>query len=91
MKISRETLENACWDAGLDPEQFLRANYSGRGMYGKTCVGLIHDTLDEVINFVYAVRQYDGGDSGLLEGGLQDSMGHSTITYWPRWSVEEES
>jgi hypothetical protein len=85
--IDKSILEDACWDADLDPDEALRTDYSGRGMYGDKCVGLVHDSVDELIDLVTFVREKD---PDLLRGAVQDSMGRSTITYWPRWTVTEE-
>jgi hypothetical protein len=86
--IDKSILEDACWDADLDPDEALRTDYSGRGMYGDKCVGLVHDSVDELIDFVTCVRDKDSFEA--LKGAHQDSMGLSTITYWPRWTVTEE-
>jgi hypothetical protein len=87
--IDKSILEDACWDADLDPDEALRTDYSGRGMHRKSCVGLVHDSVDELIDFVTSVRQ-EGGYEDALRGAVQDSMARSVITYWPRWTVTEE-
>jgi hypothetical protein len=89
MDIDYGTLTGAAYDAGLDPEEAIRTDYSGRMMYGKACIGLVHDSLDELIDFIMRVRE-DLGEEDALRGARQDSMGMSTITYWPNWSVSEE-
>jgi hypothetical protein len=49
----------------------LRTDYSGRGMFGRTCWGIVCDDPNDVI--------VDVG----LKGAHTDSMGTSTIVYWP--------
>lgn len=58
-----------------------RVHYSGRGMFGKTCVGVVVDygaemELSDAIN--------DAGANKILKkrGWKQDSMGLRTIIYW---------
>jgi hypothetical protein len=87
--IAKSILEDACWDADLDPDEALRTDYSGRGMYGASCVGLVHSDIDSLIAFVSLVRTRVG-DEWALRGARQDSMGMSVITYWPRWTVTED-
>ena len=57
---------------GRDDESLL-TEYSGRGMYGKTCYGIITDSPAELI---------EDAESQGLTGALTDSMGISTIVYW---------
>lgn len=55
----------------------VRTNYSGRGMYGKSCYGIVADSQAMMIRI-------------LMEVGLEelpppelDSMGLGYIIYWP--------
>lgn len=52
----------------------FRARYSGRGMYGESCLGFDTDDPDEV---KYRVR-----NAG-IKGGSIDNMGLGWIVYWP--------
>ena len=52
----------------------VRRNYSGRGMYGKTCVGIVCESP------VTAVKS---AQSRGLSGALTDNMGRDYIVYWP--------
>ncbi len=49
----------------------IRTDYSGRGMFGSTCWGIVCDDPNEVIAEVG------------VPGAKTDSMGTSTIVYWP--------
>ena len=51
----------------------LMTNYSGRGMYGERCYGIVTDNPDELIE-----RAVELG----LKGASTDNMGLSTIVYW---------
>jgi hypothetical protein len=97
VKVSDELanwLEELVDDLDLDPDQALRWSYSGRAMYGETCLGLVCDT-SELVRFTLALGEaYDPDwelNDQLVElvdmmrrGTRYDSMGHSTIYYWPR-------
>lgn len=50
-------------------------DYSGRGMYGKTCVGFIVDAMDEI---KHRVRE-----RGIKANACRDNMGLSYIVYYP--------
>lgn len=39
--ISRQVLTEAIENLGLDPEDAIHAKYSGRGMYGAECFGVV--------------------------------------------------
>ena len=55
----------------------VRADYSGRGMYGKECYGIVCSDPTRCIE-VAATKG--------LKGARVDSMGTRTIVYWPRIS-----
>lgn len=80
-------------------------SYSGRGMYGKECLGLV-GTISELVNFVIAVTQEvieteqesdDEYTSPLAEFWevishvSLDSMGFDKIFYWPDVYVDGDS
>lgn len=52
----------------------VRDDYSGRGMFGKSCYGIVCDDANECIA--------EAGALG-LRGARTDSMGRSVIVYWP--------
>lgn len=82
----------ALYRAGLD-EDYLRTDYSGRAMYGAECFGIVHDGQGELIRFFLYLASGDLGTeaAAALAGAAQrDSMGHSTITYFPGYTVGRE-
>lgn len=83
--VSREVIE-AFRRAG-----FRVARYSGRGMYGRYCVGAILDSLESAIAKVG--RYVENPDS--LKGMRTDSLGLDMVAYWPHLSwppdVEEDA
>lgn len=63
-------------------------SYSGRGMYGRECLGVaIDNTITNcIIDAIGAAIENDLDVSVLLEearDARQDAMGMSTILYWP--------
>jgi uncharacterized membrane protein len=51
----------------------IRADYSGRGMFGKTCYGITCDDANECLEVA--------GSHG-IKGGKIDNMGRGWIVYW---------
>lgn len=99
MKISHDiadTLESEFGDE-------FRPSYSGRFMYGKTCVGVVTDSAYGPANFVRKLAEAiaeersddDPGEDDVEEiiaeigEPTSDSMGRSTIFYWPNVSVDQ--
>jgi hypothetical protein len=62
-------------DKGYDAE--VREDYSGRGMHGETCVGIVTDAPSILIGWLMC---NDGVDIDDLPTRV-DSMGRSTIYY----------
>lgn len=70
--MNYEELTTALINEGLDPR-----SYSGRGMFGKECVG---------VEVVYP------GDYTLPKGYRMDNMGRDYIVYWPsvKWEGDDD-
>lgn len=52
----------------------LRGSYSGRGMFGSTCMAIKCDDATEVIEEAAAAG---------IRGARQDQLGRRQIVYWP--------
>ena len=82
--LDRHEVIDALLDAGLD-EEALRDDYSGRGMYGATCFGIVGNIGDFarfIVSFI-ANHADDSTDPDWLGNVLTDGMGLDTIFYWP--------
>lgn len=86
--IELDTVTDLAYEADLDVDDVFPA-YSGRGMYGEQCLGLVCN-IGQFARFVQQVsRRVAEGDDELaeLEAELPnvrtDSMGLGTIYYWP--------
>lgn len=64
-----EVIEDVASEIGGE----VRYDYSGRGMYGKTCVGIVGDDATEIIEETSARG---------LRGSRTDGMGRQVIVYW---------
>lgn len=90
MENIKELIREYCDSEGLD----CREDYSGRGMYGRSCIAITCDnplnTLCEL--FAYIVDSDDDLDGYDVQCALgeskQDSMGMSSILYFPRLKTE---
>jgi len=69
-------------------------NYSGRGMYGKTCFGIICANPIKAAMVITRILMMDYIDDGemildtMMNLACSDSMGLDTIIYFPRVSVD---
>ena len=75
-----EVIESIAWDFEIEP-----TSYSGRGMFGKRCLGLPAGDMRQVARFLVALGQEDFDLAEALAGNLTtDSLGYGTIAYFPR-------
>lgn len=95
MEINKRDLIDFLYAADVDPDEDVRWNYSGRGMYGRTCFGIV-GKLDDLLKFVYFCGVTDGIEqendresifADMMSGVCSDSMGYDTIYYWPELVV----
>jgi hypothetical protein len=89
----RDSLEDFC--AGSYADVAVRHDYSGRGMYGATCIGVESSDTAAPAAFLYLVAETLGLDFleflGDLGPGESDSMGLSAITYWRGLTLLDEA
>ena len=105
-KISQELLDQIVHRIGDEvvsmraTEFDVRANYSGRGMYGKNCIGFVIDSdpMFFVMGLGVILADMENADDlftvdDQLFGWYDlrvasDSMGMSTIVYFPNLSLD---
>jgi hypothetical protein len=63
------TLRDRLEKAGIETR-----SYSGRGMYGKTCLGAVADSREAIYS---VIRPAD------IRSASVDSMGRGVLVYWP--------
>lgn len=94
-EIAVRWLEHECESREME----LRTDYSGRGMYGDECVGIVCGQGEMGVAQLMIVAALGLDDEGLnwndvleaFDEGPEmhtDSMGLRTIVYWPSVSVE---
>jgi len=101
--INRYQIEQAMELAGIDLEQ-LRNDYSGRDMYGETCMAITMDSLSDLAQFLVFLTGMLVADTiedeypdvyEVIEPARElahklhtDSMGRSLVVYWPHVTLE---
>lgn len=89
MENIKELIKEYCDGEGLK----YRENYSGRGMYGRSCVAIDCDNPLETLSgiFAYLVDSDSDIDGCEVQSALgeprEDSKGMVRILYFPRLSV----
>lgn len=61
-----------------------RVAYSGRGMYGESCVGIVTNDLLELGAVIAESIEDEELRKELISNSRTDSMGYDTIVYWTR-------
>ncbi len=92
--ISEELIDRAFYHADLDMDENLRREYSGRGMYGGKCFGIVCRQVGQVVQFMIHLSKLveeEGMDPDMVlemtERMSSDSMGMSSITYFPGFTI----
>lgn len=75
-------------DADLD-EDAVYANYSGRGMYGRECLGFTFSSDSTLLRLGVALHRHFGGD--LPADVRTDSLGCDRIVYFPQLAVTTDA
>lgn len=85
MKISREDFEQ------LEMDFQVRDDYSGRGMYGEKCFGIVGSLVDllTMINVIIELGLNIHIET-LARSPQQDNMGREMIYYFPNLQVEDK-
>lgn len=69
-------------------------SYSGRGMYGDTCVAVVLGDYSSTWTLALAIADANNGNADLfgLPEPRSDSMGLGTVLYWPslKWPADAE-
>lgn len=73
-------------------EPQLHANYSGRGMFGKTCVGFVvkpHEPAALGAAVALALADHPELVRNMMLSLNSDDMGRNTIVYFPTVTLED--
>lgn len=101
--VSAEAVQNAIDEVQNYADIELRTSYSGRGMYGKECFGVV-GSQTELAKFELSLALHLAADNSdeyrvdpddvmenfenILDSRSVDSMGYDTIYYYPGIKVE---
>jgi len=80
----RSVLDLACDMQDTSPSSVDR-DYSGRGMYGDSCVAYIFENYSEAKAVQYAVGKVTGGKAY----ASIDNLGRNYVVYCPSLSIED--
>lgn len=76
--LELQVIKEIAEDLGID-----HRDYSGRGMYGKSCFGITVESLDDLLLFVVEISRENPEIKDRMGHVSHDAMGkNSTIYYW---------
>ena len=78
--ISEDLLE----EISQEVDGSFRTDYSGRGMYGDSCVGIVAHSLLALGAAISRLVEDEELREELISNSSTDSMGYDTIVYWTR-------
>lgn len=105
MELTREQFNKAATEFMMnygddEDESQIRDDYSGRGMYGRTCVGVVGDRPSAAVQFMYCLAEVIHEDDlddqkdfvlEMSEALTMDNMGRSAmIYYFPGYKIVED-
>lgn len=92
MQLTKDQVRNIAYALDLDPDSDsdVRTDYSGRGMYGDRCLGFVIDVPDVLVGVALATVLDENDAWEIARDARIDSMGRSTIIYFPGWTVEDD-
>lgn len=85
MNITHQQLRGIAVEAGIDPDEGVRTDYSGRGMYGKVCVSFDLERAADLMSLGAAILTEGGPDllDEFRDRARTDSMGLGIVAYFP--------
>lgn len=84
-----ETIQQVAYDLDIR----VYEDYSGRSMFGRTCLGLVvSDHIGQVVRFFVRLGYLDENlQENLLDAQMRhDDLGMDTIVYFPDVAVERD-
>ncbi len=99
--IPEELIEQAFYNADLDMDENLREKYSGRGMYGQECFGIVYSYQSQLTGFFLHLDRIIQEEAlefevdsdlafTLSEATNTDSMAFDRIAYFPGFLIGED-
>lgn len=92
MQIENNKVRELVRALDLD-EDAVYAEYSGRGMYGRSCFGIRvgqYDNVNETLLGVALAEVFGSDDAWDIARSMRsDSLGLGSIIYFPGWEIED--
>jgi hypothetical protein len=94
---TNEAVSRAAIESVLEDDEDFRTDYSGRGMYGATCFGIVTSNVPRTLMLmatgIIEASDIEGGEgidlvSELAGVARVDSMGLSSIVYFPGYELD---
>lgn len=93
--ITRDELLELRYHSEILCEEDFVTDYSGRGMYGDTCLGIKVENIGDLIDIGISISECvaEGGlrdevAMALRDGVSTDNLGMGIVVYWRRVKVE---
>lgn len=87
MDINYQKLEDIADEAGIEYDN-ISTDYSGRGMYGKDCIGFYLESNSQLLS-LGAALQTEGVLDDFVGRARLDSLGYGSIVYFPGITCED--
>ncbi len=89
INITADELEDRL--IGLLDEVTVRNDYSGRGMYGDVCFGIVTSQSDVLVGYALGrvLEELEGDGFEVLAKARTDNMGYDAIIYFPGFRLAE--
>lgn len=101
--IDRQSIEDLLEDAGYDIgpcEDTSVQSYSGRGMFGAHCLGIVCDSHAQLmfklgLALGQAMQRDESAEleslaDAMAYGARTDNMGYQTVVYWPNIKLDDD-
>lgn len=82
-----QIIEDECDQAGLE----FRSGYSGHGMCGRKCVGMVGDMGELALALMSIGSRIEESSAGWPSSAAWDSMGLDSIVYFPGITADDWS
>ena len=94
LTVEERNAVRECLEGCRDIIEDVRTSYSGRGMYGETCFGVVTEDPMQLVGSLsmnLGMSGYDDLAIDFYSNACMDSMGLSRIIYFPeiQWDGEE--
>jgi hypothetical protein len=89
-KLDLDPVQAALWEAGMDENEHVTNTYSGRGMMGEQCFGIMCDegVRQGFTFFAHLAAEQPDVALQLANAVRTDSLGTGMIVYFPGYTLD---